>query len=386
MKSRNLNLYLLAVLILMATVLLLDRRFLPARSPLSRFNPTDAELISTVMNLIKTDYLEEPNPVRIGEGAYRGLVNSLDPLSAYLDRDLGNRYLNQKAPVRDTGLVLYKKYGLFPVVVTVRENSPAAEAGLKVGDAISAINDRNTMNMSLLEVQLLLQADPKVSDPQPVKLRIVRGSDTLEKEIQRNFIFKESCSMTAGPSGLVIVHPSAIYEGASESISKQLRARLKTQPRPNAVVLDLRNCWLGSLEEARKIINLFIQDSEAAFIQARDRKQPLSCSDSPAFPEIKLFIWVNQATAGAAEVVAGVLKDLNRAKVIGLETPGLAGLQEIFPLSDGSLVVLTTAVYTLKSGTRLWENPVPLDAKLTYSEKIDQAFLEKTKEMLSSGN
>jgi len=81
--------------------------------------------------------------------------------------------------------------------------------------------------------------------------------------------------------------------------------------------------------------------------------------------------------------MAGVLHDLKRAKVIGLETPGLVGRQEKFPVSDGGLVVLTTSVFFLKSGTKLWDTSVPLDEKLTYAEKMDQVFLEKTKNMLS---
>ncbi len=386
MKFNKLNVYLLAIIVLLIAFLLLDKRFLPAKSPLPQFSPSNADLISTVINYIKTDYLEEPNPVRITEGAYRGLINSLDPLSAYLDKDLASRYLNRKPPARGTGLVVFKKYGVFPMVVAVRENSPAAAAGLKVGDNISAINDRNTMNLSLLETSLLLEAEPGSNDQTPVRLRVFRGSETLEIEVNRDFILKDNLEFKAGPSGLVVLRPTSIYQGLSAEISRTLKARLKTRPAPKAAVLDLRDCWGGDYEEARKLINLFIKAEEVASLESRGQKEAIACPDSPEFPDLRLFAWVNQATCGPAEVVAGVLKDLDRARTIGLDTPGLAGIQETFPLSDGSLVVLTTAVFSLKSGTKLWDNSLPLDVKLPYSISMDKLYQDRTLNLLSSQN
>lgn len=386
MKFNKLNVYLLVIILLLTAILLLDKRFLPAKSPLPQFSPSNADLVSTVMNYIKTDYLEEPNPARITEGAYRGLINSLDPLSAYLDKDLASRYLNRKIPVKGTGLIIFKKYGVFPMVVAVMENSPAAVAGLKVGDNISAINDRNTMNLSLLETSLLLEAEPGPNGQPPVRLRVLRGSETLEIQVNRDFLLRDNLKFSAGPSGLVVLHPTSIYQGLAAEISKTLKARLKTRPVPRAAVLDLRDCWGGDYEEARKLINLFIKVEEAASLESRSQKQVIACSDSPEFPNLKLFIWVNQATAGPAELVGGVLKDLNRAQTIGLETPGLAGVQESFPLADGSLVVLTTAVFSLKSGTKLWDNSLPLDVKLSYSESMDKLYQDKTLSLLSAKN
>lgn len=386
MKFNKLNVYLLVIILLMTAVLLLDKRFLPAKSPIPQFSPGNAELISTVMNYIKTDYLEEPNPVRITEGAYRGLINSLDPLSAYLDKELTSRYLNRKTPVKGTGLIVFKKYGVFPVVVAIRENSSAALAGLKVGDNISAINDRNTMNLSLLETNLLLEAEPGSNGESPVKLRVLRGSETLEIEVRRDFVFKDGLKFSAGPSGLVVLRPTSIYQGLSNEINKTLRERLKTRPAPKAAVLDLRDCCGGDYEEARKLINLFISAEEAGRLESRNQKQVLTCPDSPEFPNLRLFIWVNQATCGPSEVVAGVLKDLNRARTLGLETPGLAGIVESFPLADGSLVVLTTAIFSLKSGTKLWDNSLPLDEKLNYSESMDKLYQDKTISLLAARN
>lgn len=384
MKNNKLNIYFLVIILGLSALLLLDKRFLPGRSHLPQRDPSSAGLIGTVMHLIKQDYLEEPNPIRTTEGAFRGLVNSLDPLSAYLDQDLAQEYLNQKSPASNTGLILYKKYGLFPVVAAMAENSPAAKAGLKLGDNISGINDRNTLNMSLLEVNLLLESNQE-KNVQPVKLRVVRGNETLEFQVEPNFPSDRSLKVKREKSGILLLKPSAIYPELSQEIKKLLSASIK-QGAGNlgAVVLDFRDCFKGDYDEARKIINLFLKAEEAGYFEKRGEKEPLSCPESPVFPQQKLIVWVNQATFGPAELIAGVLQDFMRGKAIGIETPGLVGKMEQFPLSDGSLVVLTAAVFRLKSGTKLWDNSVPLEAKLTYSENMDQIYLDKTRSLLKS--
>jgi len=384
MKSNRLNIYLLVIILGLSALLLLDKRFLPGKSHLPPRDSSSAGLIGTVMHLIKQDYLEEPNPVRTTEGAFKGLVNSLDPLSAYLDQNLAQKYLTQKSPASSAGLILYKKYGLFPVVAAVVQNSPAAKAGLKVGDNISSINDRNTLNMSLLEVNLLLESD-QGKNTQPVKLRVVRGNETLEFQVEPNFSPDRSLKVKKEKSGLLILKPSAIYPELSREIKKSLSASIyQGVSKLGAVVLDLRDCSQGEYEEARKIINLFLKADEAGYFDKRGEKESLSCSEPSVFPEQKLFIWVNQATFGPAELIAGVLQEFKRGQTIGIETPGLVGKHEQFPLSDGSLVVLTTAVFRLKSGEKLWDKSVPLEAKLTYSENMDQIYLDKTRSLLKS--
>src|SRR5512136_1537322 len=109
-------------------------RILPGTTPreAQRYSaPKGFQILDVVMQLIRDDYLDERDPVQTAEGAFRGMVNSLDPLSCYLNKDLTARYL--AGGDMDPGLIIYKRYGTFPLIAGVIENSPADKAGIKAG-------------------------------------------------------------------------------------------------------------------------------------------------------------------------------------------------------------------------------------------------------------
>lgn len=385
MKKDKINLYLIILLIALVVFLLLDERFLPGKSRTPQYSRSSTELVGMVMQLIKTDYLEEPNPQRTTSGAFRGIVNSLDPLSAYLDKDLAARYQNQKIGSYQTGLTVYKKYGLFPVVVAVAENSAAARAGLKVGDNISSINDNNTLLMSLIETELWLSSDRPTEEP--LRLRVVRGTDTLSFELKRDYMPVQVVQTFTDLEGGLRLHPTMIYPGVVNDIKKILATSLnKNKPKYRALILDLRNCSEGDYHEASSLVNLFVKSEQAGYFEKRGQKENLVLKEEPLFAKLNLIIWVNMATMGPAELVAGCLHELKGATVIGIETPGLVAQRENFPLDDGSLVVLVTSVFNLKSGQRLLDKSLPVDVKLTYSDKIDSDYLDRTREKLTSLN
>ena len=159
----------------------------PARS-----GSQDFDLLQNVMMLIKSDYVEEKNPVETMDGALKGLLNSLDPASCYLDRRMTGRYLEiQKAEARDTGLVVYKAYGGFPQVLLVQENSPAAKNGIKAGDVITELEGRSAAPMSLTEAALYL----KDGAGTPVKLKVIRETDTMDLSVERTFRLAQAASL-----------------------------------------------------------------------------------------------------------------------------------------------------------------------------------------------
>lgn len=381
MTVKRVKFLLLALLIGTSLFLLLERNFLPGLSS----KDSDYErytLLARVAKLIQNEYVEAPNPSKTMEGAFKGLVDSLDTLSTYLDKESVIRYHQRKEKdIKDIGIILYKKFGLFPQVVGIIENSPAEKKGIKIGDYISAMDNRSTLMMSLIEVNLYLQA----KNESPIDLKVLKrfsSEDATVLKVARKQLFKErfSYSLAKGTSGILKIHK--LYPDCVSRIKEKALPRLKQQKRP--LILDLRNCYEGEIEEAQKLINLFMTSPKIGYFEKKGKaKEILSCTEEAELEKLPLIIWTNQATIGPAEAVASVLKEFRKAKIIGLQTGGLVAKQLFFTFEDKSGLLLTSGVFTLGSGKKLWEKGVKPDIKINKETQSQPEYLKKTHNILS---
>jgi len=358
---------------------LLSSRFLPsATSP--DFSHRGFQLLGTVIQLIKYDYVEEPDPAKIMDGAFRGLVDSLDILSSYLDPVQAAKYgQSLKTPFTDVGVVLVKSYGGFPEVVGLVENSPAEKAGLKLGDFVSSIDNRSTFGLSLVETQLALKSPAAGA----VKLKVLRQSQTLFLSVERVLPALEPTAFmpAAGTAGVLRIR--RFQAPAADHSGRLLAAHLKDQKRP--LVVDLRNCSEGDMEEARRFLNLFLKtDKAGAFQKRQGSPETLACPDKAAWDKVPLVIWTNLGTQGPAELVAGVLQDFQRAKVVGLTTAGLTASTRLLSLEDGSALLLTSGVFVLNSGKKVWGQGVKPNREVDFKAIGRDVYLKKTLELLLS--
>jgi carboxyl-terminal processing protease len=364
--------WLLWAALLAATLFFVSRMGLLPRGH-SATVPRGFELLDSLMRLIRNDYLEERDPVQTAEGTYRGMVNSLDPLSAYLSRDLLARYRAGNGKETEPGVVVLKRYAAFPQVVGIVAGSPAETVGIKLGDLLSAIGGRGTLSMSLAEVKLLLRG----TDTQPVKVRVLRGNDTLELEAPRALLFPKAFAFDriAGQPAILRIHrfaPSLVSD-----LRRDVVAALKGRKTP--LVLDLRGCQDGEIEEARKLVNLFVKAADIGHFENRGgAQQILSCTEEPALGAIPLVVWTDAGTAGPAELAAGALQEVRKAKVVGFATSGLVGRTTLFPLKDESAILLTEGVFVLPSGRKLWDDGLVPDAAIPVDKLNEKTYLEKT--------
>jgi C-terminal peptidase prc len=365
-------------LVAIALFFWLEKNFLPGGS--QKFPPHKSfEILASVIRYIRSDYLEEPDPRKTMTGAFQGLVNSLDILSSYLDKPAIAKYADpQKRRLKDIGVILFKRYGAFPLVVGLVENSPAEKAGVALGDYVSALDDRSILVWSLSEINLYL----KDASPGPVKLRVIRDNSTKEIQVERADLYPAVLTFTPlkGTAGIAKIHH--FYAPASSEFMKAVAPRVRGQK--NALVLDLRDCHEGDIEEARSFMNIFLKTEQAGYFEKKGgEKEFLSCAEEAVFSTLPLVIWVNQATIGPAEMIAGVFKDLKRAKIIGLPTPGLVAKQNLFPLESGDALLLSTGVFCYASGERLWGKGVLPDVKIDLEKADIKAYTEKTLDLLS---
>lgn len=362
-----------------ACFLLLAGRAVPTAS-IRDLSGNGFQILGTVIELIKYDYVEEPNPAKTMDGAFRGLVDSLDVLSTYLNPDDAAKYRQSRmSGFQDIGVVLIKAYGGFPQVVGLIERSPAEKSGLRPGDFISSINGRSTLGFSLVETQLAL----KSRGGDPVKVKVLRQAATLELQVKRAALSATApaWSRADGTAGILgIPRLSASILNAAQGI---LSVKLKSPGKP--LILDLRNCSEGDVEQAGRLVNLFLRaDPAGRFLKRQGAREPFACPQDAVWDKVPLVVWTNLGTQGPAEIAAGVLQDFGRAKVVGLPTPGLAAKVSLLPLQDGSALLLTTGVFALNSGKKIWGEGVKPDGALQVRDIGQQAYLKRTLDLLRS--
>ncbi len=342
--------------------------------------PKNLYLLEAVIRLIRNDYLEEKDPARVMEGSFKGLVNSLDSLSSYLDAESTARYMDRQAgPPLEPGAVLFKRYGAFPQVIGIIENSPAEKQGLELGDLITEIDRLPTPAMSLMEVNLLLGD----KEAKPVDLKVLRDEKTIDFKLERALLFSGPMSYQKheGTSGILKIHRLS-----SPSVS-DIKANVlpELQKRKGPLILDLRNCSEGSFEEARLFIGLFLKAENLGYFEKRGgEKEIIGSMEAPPLAQIPLIVWINQGTLGPAETVAAVFKEFKRAHLVGLTTPGLAAKYEFYLLEDGTSVVLTSGIFCLNSGAKLWGQGAEPDIPVEADNQGFQSFLDKTQSLLSA--
>ena len=376
MSPNRYRLAFLTACVALCLFFVLERGFLhgvPQRPAFKGF-----DLLGSVARLVRNDYIEERDPVRTLEGACRGLVDSLDPASSYFGRDATAKYLRRDSLWADIGVVLFKRaHGLFPQVAGLVEGSPADRAGLRLGDTVSAMDGRGTLDMSAPEANLLL----KDLEQKPVALKIVRGEETLELTVARAVVFAEPYAFTPG-GAFDVLAVRGIFAPAVADIRAKVVPRLKGRRVP--LVLDLRNCFEGDVEEAGKLLNIFVRSPKLGDFEKKGGiREPLACAETPLLDRLPAAVWVNGATIGPAELVAAVLQETRRVKLIGTATPGLVSRQELFPLQDDSSILVTSGVFTLASGRPLWGEGITPDDLLTGGELGTAAYANMTSSLLS---
>lgn len=227
--------------------------------------------------------------------------------------------------------------------------------------------------MSMLEANLSL----KDKNSSSVNLKILNLDKHEEIVVEKALLFDEMFSFIPEKktSGILKVHK--LYSSFTERVRDKVLPLLDSKEKP--LILDLRNCHEGEIEESIKFINLFLtSDNIGRFERKKKVTEILSCPEKPVLDNLPLVIWTNQATIGASEVIAGVLKEFKESKVIGFPTLGLTANRNVYLLSDESAVVLTSSVFNISEKDKIWNAGVKPDIKLKAKDLSTKAYLQET--------
>ena len=316
------------------------------------------DLFLEVLHAVDLNYVDPVDPTRLVRGALRGMLHDLDPRAQFMTRE---EYADWRRgvpePGEGVGLTLDVRAG-WPVVVAPLEGSPAWDAGLRAGDVLTRIGERSAYGLALDEVQALLQG----VDGSTVELLVSRGGHSDPRDVtlvHRSLTIRSIPDAFLAPADLAVVRLAAFTDQTRE----QLGAKLDSLRRAGArrLVLDLRGNASGGLPQALAVAGLFVPaGSKLAETRGRDsaRSHVHLASDRRPLLDWPMAVLVDHGSAGASEVVAGALQDLDRALIVGETTFGRAAVQDVFPLhGDEGAVRLTVALDATPSGRLLQPPP-----------------------------
>jgi carboxyl-terminal processing protease len=308
----------------------------------------DLKTFSEAFSLVRKNYVENVKPKDLIYGAIKGMLGSLDPHSAFMTPEqYKEMQVDTKGEFGGIGIQIGVKDSMLTVIAPI-EDTPAYKAGIKAGDKIVKINDQFTKDMSLHEAVSKMRGAPSTS----VKIAILREGWKVTKDftIVREIIKIKSVKSKLLEDGIGYVKINQFQEQTSSDLSKALK-NLEKQ-KITSLILDLRNNPGGLLNSAVDVSSqflptgklvVFIKDRKGEKVEYRSGKSELNA-------DVPMVVLVNQGSASASEIVAGALKDWNRAVLIGTQTFGKGSVQSVIPLEDGSAVRLTTARYYTPNG------------------------------------
>tara|TARA_B000000565_G_scaffold118242_1_gene89066 strand:- start:151 stop:1284 length:1134 start_codon:yes stop_codon:yes gene_type:complete len=320
------------------------------------------DLFGEVLENIQKDYVDEVDQGEMMDSAINGVLQSLDPYSAYMSPELFREMqTDTRGEFGGLGIEIGMESGVVKVISPI-DDTPAARAGIKAGDYIVKIGEEQVQGKSLLEAVKLMRGPVGTSINLTVRRKNVKKP--LEFKIVRKIIEVQSVSSnTIGKEkNLGYIRLKSFNENSDKQFLKSVK-KFEKNSKIKGYVLDLRNNPGGLLTQAINITDFFLEDGE--IVSTKGRK----VSETRKFfarkgDEIKgkpLVVLINNGSASASEIFAGALKDHKRAIILGENSYGKGSVQSIIPLRNGGGIRLTISKYYLPSGKSISEVGVTPD-------------------------
>ncbi len=308
------------------------------------------ELLVNMMRELSVSYVDPVDPDVLMTGAAEGMVRDLDPYTEFIpESEMSDFEVLTTGKYGGVGSLIRQKED-YVRIAQPYENSPADRAGLKIGDLILAIDGESAAGFTTEEVSKRLKGEP--GSKVKVTVRHLDGSEetaTLRRE--RIAIPGVPYAGWLG-DGIGYIHHSDFTEGCYEEMQAAI-AKLRSEGELKGLVLDYRSNGGGILQEAVKILGLFVpKGTEVVSTKGRteDSKQTYRTASEPILPDLPLAVLINGNSASAAEIIAGSLQDLDRAVLIGQRSFGKGLVQSPKSLGYNTMLKLTTAKYYIPSG------------------------------------
>ncbi|HQR32305.1 MAG TPA: S41 family peptidase [Blastocatellia bacterium] len=302
-------------------------------------------IFEDVVRHIVNEYVEKPDLEKVRIGALRGLTDGLDPFSAYLLPPQVKEYQSGKLNTDVTGMVI-GQYSGFAYVIAVVPGSPADKSGIRVGDVIEYIDGHATRDLDLFDVRSLLSGAAGSS----VELALINRKTEKIKLVRGN-VSVMAPEVKALEQQIGYIKVPILGKGQSEAVASAIKDAIKKGAK--SIVLDLRGSAGGDLKEGVAVADYFLKSGKIATSVGRKDQVVATYEAKPDndLTDLPVAVIIDRTTAGASEVVAAAIMENQRGDVVGERTLfGMGVEQQLFPMDDGSALLLTTARHASPSG------------------------------------
>ena len=319
---------------------------------------------SQVLDMVEQHYVKDIPRAELIRDAIKGLLEQLDPHSAYLtEEDFKDIQDSTAGRFEGIGIEISLDNGRLTVVSPI-EDTPAYKAGLRAGDLILEIDGQTTQDMSLTD------AVKRIKGPKGTSVTLVilhKGSKAPDEvTITRWTIPIVSVKTLELERGVVHLRVTSFSDTTTRDLRDQLKDFAKKAPL-RGIVLDLRNNPCGLLEQAVSVTDTFLAEGLIVYIQGKDKSQrkDFAAHREPSdILDVPIVCMINSGSASASEIVAGALQDTNRALILGEKTFGKGSVQTVIPLADGAGIKLTTALYYTPKGRSIQAEGIVPDLEI----------------------
>ncbi|PLY00070.1 MAG: peptidase S41 [Desulfuromonas sp.] len=331
----------------------------------------ELELFTDVLALIQRNYVEEVELKDLIYGAIDGMLATLDPHSSFMPpEEYVERQVDTQGAFGGLGLEVTIRDGVLTVVSPI-DDTPAFRAGLMAGDQIVRIEGDSTKTLDIMDAVQLMRGEPGTV----VSIEVMR--ETFEKpqlfELTREVIKIASVKSRSLAEGVGYVRLLQFQEKTAEDLKKALKGlRKENEGVLKGLVLDLRNNPGGLLDQAIQVSDLFIDEGLIVYTEGRDEESRISseATKEGTEPSYPMVILINAGSASASEIVAGALRDHERALLLGERSFGKGSVQTLMPLGDDSGLSLTTARYFTPKGISIQATGIEPDILVPQAELV----------------
>jgi len=325
------------------------------------------DLFGEVLDKINKEYVDEVNQSKIMDAAINGVLQSLDPYSAYMSPEMfGSMQTETSGKFGGLGIEVGMESGVVKIISPI-DDTPAAKAGVKAGDYIIKIDGIQVQGKSLTEAVELMRGP--VGSGIEITIRRIGTKKALTFNIIREIIEVKSVKSEILDKSIGYIKLTSFNENSSSQIKNSLNKFKKDSLK--GYILDLRNNPGGLLSQAIKITDYFLNDGVIVSTKSRKSSENRKwfATKGDEINGKTLIVLINYGSASASEIVAGALKDHKRAIILGENSYGKGSVQSIIPLENKGAIRLTISKYYLPSGQSISEIGVTPDIEVAEKSK-----------------